>query len=122
MLNKYQQIHKLLLIIATIFINSSCTARSYFRPNAPIHEFKEELETASPDFQEGWSDGCETGMGSGGNSFNQMFYKSNKQDGFKMAYSPDYKTAWSNAYWYCYRKDWTNQRSTIWGSIFGGYR
>jgi hypothetical protein len=38
-----------------------------------------------------------------------------------MANSKDYNTAWNNAYWYCYRRDYVKQKSAIWGSAMAGY-
>ena len=76
---------------------------------------------ASPDFKQGWADGCEVGMSSGSNTFYKMFYASNQADGFKMANSIDYRTAWGNAFWFCYRATYVKQKSSIWGSILGGY-
>jgi hypothetical protein len=87
---------------------------------APSKFYQQDLKNASPDFKQGWEDGCETGMSSGSNSFNQMFYKVNKQDGYKFTYSSDYKTAWSNAFWFCYRSDYVDQKSTPSSSFFKG--
>ncbi|MCE3255693.1 MAG: hypothetical protein K0R25_1187 [Rickettsiaceae bacterium] len=109
---------KFVILIITFISLSSCKARF----QSPADDFKEDLATASPDFQQGWKDGCDVGMASGSNSFYQMYHKTNRVDGYKMSYSPDYQTAWNNAWWYCYRSDWTDQRSTMWGSVFGGYR
>ncbi len=105
------------ILILYIFI-SSCNSR--FKD--PSDDFKQELEVATPDFRQGWKDGCESAMGAASNSFNQMFHKNNQVDGYKMSYSGQYQTAWNNAWWYCYRKDWTNQRSTPWSSVFGGLK
>jgi len=90
-------------------------------PSRPDKEFTETLRDASPDFVKGWEDGCETGMAGGSNNFYRMFYRSNKVDGYKMASSSEYKTAWGNAFWYCYRYDYIKQKSSIWGSVFSGY-
>ncbi len=91
-------------------------------PNRPDREFVEELRDASPEFKQGWEDGCEVGMSAGSNTFYKMFYRSNASDGYKMTSSTDYKTAWGNAFWYCYRYDHIKQDRPIWGSVFGGYR
>ena len=98
-------------------------------PNRPSKEFKKELRGAdvSPDFKQGWEDGCEVGMAGGANNFYRMFYKNNKLDGFKMTQSGDYANGWSNAFWYCYRVDDTKIGAsagggTLWSSMFGGYR
>lgn len=79
-------------------------------------------EDASAEFKQGWADGCEVGMSAGSNTFYKMFYRNNAVDGYKMSSSPEYKTAWGNAFWYCYRYDHVKQKSgKIWGSTFGGY-
>lgn len=113
---------RLIIIITLLAIINSCTGIDPRPFGSPIHDFDKELKDASPDFAQGWRDGCMVGMAGGSNSFYQNFYKMNQVDGFKMAYSSDYKVAWGNAFWYCYRKDWTNQRSSLWGSIFNGYK
>jgi len=108
--------------IATLLILMITSSCEHFRPGwkAPSNFFQENLKEASPDFRQGWEDGCEVGMSAGSNSFNQMFYESNRQDGFKMAYSPDYKLAWGNGFWFCYRTDYIDQKSTPSGSVFKG--
>lgn len=111
------------IILGTIMFNSSCDRRianSFI--NRPSNEFDGYLEDVSVEFEQGWRDGCETGMGSGGNTFYKAFYSNNIIDGYKYANSSDYKTAWGNAFWYCYRHDYIKHKSSTWGSVFGGYR
>jgi len=89
----------------------------------PDSEFDKYLKDTSVEFVQGWKDGCETGMSNGISNFYRMFYRNNKADGYKMTSSADYKTAWGNAFWYCYRKDWVKQKNPrIWSSVFGGYK
>lgn len=97
----------------------SCQPRPAYK--APSKFFKNDLKNASPDFKQGWQDGCEVGMVGGNNNFNQMFYKNNKVDGFKMAYSTEYRTAWNYAFWFCYRTDAIDEKSTPYSSLFKGY-
>ena len=100
---------------------SSCSNKIHdFLPERPdsVFDFGEDV---SPEFKQGWADGCEVGMKSGSNTFYQMFYRTNKVDGFKMTSSSDYKTAWGNAFWFCYRDDYVRQKSSIWGSTFNGH-
>lgn len=89
-------------------------------PERPNNSIKLD-ESMSVEFRQGWSDGCEVGMASGSNTFYKMFYRNNASDGYKMTSSPDYKTAWGNAFWYCYRFDGVKHKSSIWGSVFQGY-
>lgn len=90
-------------------------------PNRPTRSFKKELKNASPDFKQGWNDGCNVGMTAGSNTFYKSFYSSNQVDGYKITNSPEYSTAYNNAFWFCYRTDYIKQKSTIWGSFFKGH-
>lgn len=110
-----------LLFVFIIFSLTAC-ARSIANifPNRPDGEFQEDLKSASPEFQQGWADGCETGMSAGSNTFYKMFYRNNAVDGYKMTDSNDYRTAWGNSFWYCYRYDYIKHKSSIWSSFFKG--
>ena len=112
------------ILFLLIALNLSSCAKSIARifPERPSAEFQKDLEKASPEFRQGWADGCEVGMSAGSNTFYKMFYRNNAVDGYKMAYSSEYKTAWSNAFWYCYRRDYIKLKSSIWSSTFSGYR
>ena len=90
-------------------------------PERPSDKFKPD-EDSSPEFKMGWSDGCEVGMSAGSNTFYKMFYRNNAIDGYRMTGSPEYKSAWSVAFWFCYRKDYIKQKSSIWSSYFSGYK
>src|SRR3990167_2668535 len=106
-----------LIAIAMIFFLFSCAKPiAKILPNRPTKEFKETLRDASPEFQLGWQDGCEVGMSAGSNAFYRMFYDNNAVDGYRMASSSDYKTAWGNAFWYCFRYDYIKQKRPIWSS------
>jgi hypothetical protein len=116
-----QKIFKNIIILLIISAVTSCAlGKPRMKRLEPSKFFKKDLENASPDFKQGWADGCESGMAGGSNSFNQSFYKANTQDGYKFTYSPDYKTAWGNAFWFCYRTDFVTQKSTPTSSIFRG--
>ncbi len=91
-------------------------------PNVASSQMKEMFATAKPDFQDGWRDGCETGVSAGGNWFYKSFYKSNRIDGFRMIDSEDYKVAWNFGWWYCYRYQFVKNKSSLWGSFISGYR
>ena len=112
----------LLLLLCTLLVTSSCqTYMADFFPGRPDKRSKVD-DDASVEFKQGWKDGCETGMSGGSNTFYKIFYHSNKADGYKMTSSSDYKVAWGNAFWYCYRHDFVKQKSSIWGSYFTGLR
>lgn len=110
-----------IILIIFLLITSSCSNKiSKIFPNRPDLEI--DLGDTSPDFKKGFDDGCEAGMSAGSNTFYKMFYRSNQIDGYKMAASGDYKSAWGIGWWYCYRYDFNKQKSGLYGSFFGGYR
>jgi len=123
MIFKMRKFSKIIFCVTILLCQSSCQrwVADIF-PGRPTKEFKNTLRDASPDFRKGWEDGCETGMSGGSNNFYRMFYRNNVADGYKMTSSPDYKSAWGNAFWYCYRYDYIKQKSSIWGSTFSGYQ
>ncbi len=113
-----------IFLLTTLLLASSCQRWiGGLLIDRPDTSFEKDLEDTSVEFRQGWADGCETGMSAGNSNFYRMFYRNNKADGYKMTSSADYKTAWGNAFWYCYRKDWVKHKSTkIWNSTFGGYK
>jgi hypothetical protein len=52
-----------------------------------------------PEYQKGWEDGCESGIGMTGNSFYKNFYKF-RQDP-TMTTNKMYYQTWKNAFSYC---------------------
>ncbi len=92
------------------------------RINGPQNSFKKELAKASPDFRDGWNDGCETGRASVDNDYYRMFIKNNKIDGWRIASSEDYQVAWNYGFWYCYRDDYVDQKTPSFRSFFGGFQ
>ncbi len=117
---------KILLLFSFLGLTFSCNKKiAIIFPERPNRELKNNFiddKDSSPEFKQGWKDGCETGMAGGSNTFYGAFYDNNKADGYKMTTSGDYANAWGAAFWYCYRVDYIKQKSTIWGSVFGGYR
>ena len=91
-------------------------------PNTAPSEFVKMRKDATPEFRQGWEDGCESGSAAGSNFFYKGLYKINKVDGYKVTQSEDYKTAWNFSWWYCYRYMYVKHKSNIWGSFFGGYK
>ena len=111
---------KKLLVIITLFGIASCAKKiGDMLPQRPSKSLRLD-ESASVEFKQGWTDGCEVGMSAGSNTFYKMFYRSNAVDGYKMTSSSDYKTAWGNAFWFCYRYDHLKQKSSVWGNVFQG--
>lgn len=70
---------------------------STFRPLGRL--FDDMPQDASPDYKQGWTEGCETGLSHMTNAYYQTFYK------FKVTESkikiPDYYLAWKDASAYC---------------------
>lgn len=102
------------------FIFSSCGFKEL--PNSAMSEFSEMRANASPDFRQGWEDGCETASQTTANNFHKLMVYERKVDGFKITQSNEYKTAWNFAWWYCYRYMYVKHKSSIWSSFFGGYK
>ena len=111
-----------ILILLLIFSTASCSRKiSKYFPNRPDTDFQIDPH-ASPDFKQGWEDGCEVGMAGGSNTFYKMFYQNNKADGYKMTGSSDYKAGWGAAFWYCFRYSYVKAKSSVWSSTFSGYQ
>lgn len=119
----YARITKIFCIVLIVFVTDSCSRKMQkLFPNLPDKKMKKQLEDSSPEFKAGWQDGCEVGISSGSNTFYKAFYQSNRVDGYRMAGSQDYRDAWEFAFWYCFRSTYIRQKSSIWNSIFKGYR
>lgn len=112
----------LLLLIALSLFSCKKVRGVWHLPNMPVGEFPKTVKTSTPDFRQGWDDGCQVGVSAGGNWFYKSLYKTNAIDGYKMTSSPDYKSAWGTAFWFCYRYTYIKNKSSIWGSIMGGLR
>ena len=110
-------IRKILILLLVVIPISAC-----IDPTDHMNDYNKSLQNTSPDFKKGWRDGCESGTKSSTNSFYQMFYKGNKQDGYKMATSPDYSNAWNKAWWYCTHASEIDKKRGIFGYIFSGYQ
>jgi hypothetical protein len=119
----FKQIFLGISLMAILFTIFSCSPRiSRIFVGVADKEFPESLKNSSPDFIRGWKDGCEVGSSGGSNTFYKMFYRSNAIDGFKFSGNTDYRDAWVNAFWYCYRNMYVRHKSSIYSSVFGGYR
>ncbi len=124
-----KKIKNTIILLGLLTLISSCSeatrrniGRNYL-PEKAFGTFKKDLADANPEFQRGWADGCETGSHVASvNTFYRMFYSNNRVDGYAKANNADYRTGWGDALWYCMRYEEIKQTSTIWGSVFGGYR
>lgn len=112
---------KMFFLFLIIVLVNSCTF-AQIKPKNSLDDFEDVLKEASPDFRQGWLDGCESGSAGGENSFYQSFIHINKQDGWKMATSPEYSLAWNKAMWYCLHNEYVDAKSPIYGSMFKGYQ
>jgi hypothetical protein len=93
-------------VLGAFLLITGCAAKP------PVSSFwmKDLLENgpknASPTFQQGWRDGCESGISLTANSLQRHFYKF-KQDGYQ-ALNREYYTAWSSSYIFCERYVYQN--------------
>ena len=73
-------------------------------------------EGGSVEFNQGWEDGCETGLAAyGGGHYRNLGHKF-KQD-YKMIHNPDYYRAWQDAYSYCRWYIWNYNRAGSFGEL-----
>ncbi len=115
--------NKFLIILFLAFLLTSCTSRAQkFLPSMVDKELKDETDKTTEEYRIGWKDGCEVGISGASNTFYKMFYRNNKIDGYRMSSSPEYRDAWDNAFWYCYRSTYIRQKSSVWSSIMKGFR
>lgn len=117
-----KELRMILLFLVLLPLSSCYKVVGDALPKRAAGRFDSQLADSSPDFAKGWRDGCEVGMSAGANSFYKMFHQTNQADGYKMASSSDYRVSWTNGFWWCYRKDYVKQKSSIWGSMFSGLK
>lgn len=120
-LNRKKYFTAILLVAVSLCLSSCSRKIADIFPERPDKSFEAD-ESWSPEFKQGWKDGCEVGMSAGSNTFYKPFYRNNAVDGYKMTSSSEYKNAWGNAFWYCYRRDYIKLKSSLWGSYFSGLR
>ncbi|MFM7557765.1 MAG: hypothetical protein ACKO46_04280 [Alphaproteobacteria bacterium] len=116
---------KFSIFITLLFGFFLCSCSTKFQKILPAIADKElidETNLTSEEYRAGWKDGCEVGISGGANTFYKMFYRNTKIDGYRMAYSTSYRDAWDSAFWYCFRHTYIRQKSSIFGSIFRGFR
>ncbi|MDA0901885.1 MAG: hypothetical protein O3B09_00545 [Proteobacteria bacterium] len=113
-----------ILSITALLLLSSCAKYGHQpRMEGPQMTFEKTLQDKNthPDFRQGWHDGCEVGNEAGSKSFYKSFTKTNKIDGWKLSKSKDYQKAWNYAFWYCYRDDYVDHKSTAFSAFFRGW-
>ncbi|MCE3232040.1 MAG: hypothetical protein K0R98_297 [Rickettsiaceae bacterium] len=92
----------IVILLITILL-ASCAGKifdekSRFAPK-PWRMGGPDRENASPEYTEGWDDGCSTGLSTMNPGYYKSFY-SFKQDPYKVDNEVYYK-AWKDAYTYC---------------------
>ena len=121
-------IKKIFVIMLLGLILQGCSAQTMksiesHLPEKAMRKYKDILDNATPEFRRGWYDGCEVGAATGSvNTFYQMFYSNTKVDGYAKANDAEYRTGWGEAFCYCVRYEYIKQKSSLWGSMFGGYK
>ncbi len=94
-----------LVIIACILMLSACSSKL----GGPKAFGMGDVPDGPPDFQEGWRDGCKTGMGTMAPNYYKTFYKFT-QNTHKIQ-NKMYYQAWKDAYTYCRQYTF---RFTLW--------
>ncbi len=93
----------LVLCLATLLLVASCkpTYPNIGRPETGI----------TPFYEEGWNDGCETGLAAYGTSIYKTFYRFKQQP--ELTTNQVYYQAWNDAMAYCrqFALRWANQGS-----------
>ncbi len=116
------KLNLIFLIFTIIFFTACSTKLQKILPSMADKQLVNETNLTSEEYRAGWKDGCEVGISGGANTFYKMFYRNTKIDGYRMAYSTSYRDAWDSAFWYCFRYTYIRQKSSIFGSIFKGFR
>jgi hypothetical protein len=71
----------------------------------------------SPEFQQGWNDGCKTGSATYGNHFTKAFTDYTRDP--NMVGNHAYESAWTDSYHWCRQQHNTNINA--WDSDWGGF-
>src|SRR4051812_30823475 len=90
-------------VIITVTMLAGCEGKyfsddSIFAPK-PLKIGGPDKKKGSPDYLQGWDDGCKTGLSTMVNGYYKSFY-GYKQDPYKID-NPIYYKAWIDAYTYC---------------------
>jgi len=96
---------KYLGLLVVVFL-ASCS----FDSNLPYKPgFMPELPKGSPEFTQGWKDGCATGLAAYGNDVYKTVYRYQKDPAYDS--NATYNGAWHDAYSYCrlYANAWDKQ-------------
>ena len=92
--------HIVVIIIAMVFLSSCTEGEGIFRETfKPTPAGMGDAPKGPPEFEAGWHDGCETGMGTMTSNYYKTFYKF-KQDP-SMIHNKMYYQAWKDSYTYC---------------------
>ena len=95
----YSNIMLVSFAILTCLTNCNTTKHNIFAPNKKLFKM---LPPGPPAFQQGWLDGCETGLATGfANDYYKTFYKFKKDINMVKNKVTLYTRAWSSAMIYC---------------------
>ncbi len=93
---------RFLIFLGLIVLTSSCYN---FKPKVGAPWMQDLLRQGPKDapilFQQGWIDGCETGISATSNALQRQFYTFTQNP--ELAQKDVYYTGWKTAYWYCSR-------------------
>ena len=83
-----------LFLISNLLVTGCNREIGRIFPNRPDTEFAEDLKTASPEFRQGWQDGCEVGMSAGSGTFYKMFYSQNTNPPYILVVRLEQQDSW----------------------------
>ncbi|NDF12557.1 MAG: hypothetical protein EB060_07090 [Proteobacteria bacterium] len=94
-------------MLVIVLLGTSACEQMYSQLTMPRPWGLTEVPDGPPEFQQGWRDGCDTGIGAYGDSWYKM-YHTFKQDA-NLVKNPSYYRAWKDAYTHCrwYTEQWT---------------
>jgi len=88
-----------ILLLAVIL--SGCGAKPYMMPHWKQPLVNQGIQGASTVFNEGWSDGCQSGSATSTNYIQRLYYGFKMNDA--MVENDEYYNAWNKGFRYCHR-------------------
>ncbi len=94
------QVFKRIILLASLLLLPVACTNASLSPNIGRPFTLSMTPPAGPvEYQQGWKDGCETGIAGYGNQFTKLFYKARKDANFIQ--NATYQRVWRDAYAYC---------------------
>ena len=90
---------KLLVCVLIVFGLSACTSMHFDPSFTKPASLDMTPPKGPPEYEQGWRDGCETGIAGYGSAFNKLFHTAKKNVNYVR--NPVYNQIWRDAYAYC---------------------